>query len=84
MDQSVQALVKYTKTTSSKGRVSYGSVSTSSGSIYKDNILQSHGPWISKQAYTDKIERTNFLICKEIQKEAVAKSYMTNSLLMHD
>ncbi len=34
--------------------------------------------------YTDKKEDQIFLIYKEIQKGAVAKSYMTNGLLMYD
>jgi hypothetical protein len=33
--------------------------------------------------YTDKKENKIFLIYKEIQKEAVAKSYMTNGLLIY-
>jgi hypothetical protein len=33
--------------------------------------------------YTDKKENKTFLIFKEIQKGAVAKSYMTNGLLMY-
>jgi hypothetical protein len=34
--------------------------------------------------YTDKKENKIFLIFKEIQKGAVAKSYMTNGLLIND
>jgi hypothetical protein len=34
--------------------------------------------------YTDKKERKKFLTFKEIQKGAVAKSYMTNGLLIYD
>ncbi len=33
--------------------------------------------------YTDKKENLIFLIYKEIQNGAVAKSYMTNGLLIH-
>ncbi len=33
--------------------------------------------------YTDKKENQNFLIYKEIQSKAVAKSYMTISLLIY-
>jgi hypothetical protein len=33
--------------------------------------------------YTDKKENTIFLIYKEIQNGAVAKSYMTNGLLIY-
>jgi hypothetical protein len=33
--------------------------------------------------YTDKKENIIFLICKEIQKGAVAKPYMTNGLLVY-
>jgi hypothetical protein len=33
--------------------------------------------------YTDKKENPTFFICKEIQNGAVAKSYMTNSLLIY-
>ncbi len=32
--------------------------------------------------YTDKKENQIFLICREIQNGAVAKSYMTNGLLI--
>ncbi len=35
-------------------------------------------------AYTDKKEDKIFLIYKEIQKETVAKSYMTDGLLIYD
>jgi hypothetical protein len=35
-------------------------------------------------AYTDRKENIIFLIYKEIQKGAVAKSYMTNALLIYD
>jgi hypothetical protein len=35
-------------------------------------------------SYTDKKEIKIFLIYKEIQKEAVGKSYMTNGLLIYD
>jgi hypothetical protein len=34
--------------------------------------------------HTDKKEKNVFLIYKEIQKGAVAKSYMTNGLLIYD
>jgi hypothetical protein len=34
--------------------------------------------------YTDKKENKIFLIYKEIQKEAIAKSYMINGLLIYD
>jgi hypothetical protein len=34
--------------------------------------------------YTDKKENKIFLIEKEIQKGAVAKTYMTNGLLIYD
>jgi hypothetical protein len=34
--------------------------------------------------YTDKKDNKIFLIYKEIQKGAVAKSYMTNGLLIYD
>jgi hypothetical protein len=34
--------------------------------------------------YTDKKDNKIYLIYKEIQKGAVAKSYMTNSLLTYD
>jgi hypothetical protein len=34
------------------------------------------------EEYTDKKENRIFVICKEIQKGAVAKSYMTNGLLI--
>jgi hypothetical protein len=33
--------------------------------------------------YTDKNENQVILICKEILKESVAKSYMTNGLLIY-
>ena len=33
--------------------------------------------------HTDKKENQIFLICKEIQNRAVAKSYMTNGLLIY-
>jgi hypothetical protein len=33
--------------------------------------------------HTDKKENQIFLICREIQSGAVAKSYMTNSRLIH-
>ncbi len=36
-----------------------------------------------KQGYTDKKENQIFLIYKEIQNGAVAKSYMTNGLLLY-
>jgi hypothetical protein len=36
------------------------------------------------EIYTDKKENKIFLIYKEIQKGAVAKSYMTNGLLIND
>jgi hypothetical protein len=36
-----------------------------------------------KAAYTDKKENQTFLIYKEIPNGAVAKSYMTNGLLIH-
>ncbi len=35
-------------------------------------------------AYTDKKEKKSFLTYMEIQKGAVAKSYMTNGLLISD
>jgi hypothetical protein len=35
-------------------------------------------------SYTDKKENKIFLIYKEIQKEAVAMSYVTNGLLIYD
>jgi hypothetical protein len=34
--------------------------------------------------YTDKKENLIFLICKEIQKGAVAKSYVSNGLFIYD
>jgi hypothetical protein len=34
--------------------------------------------------YTDKKEKKIFLIYKEIQKVSVAKSYMTNGLVIYD
>ncbi len=46
-------------------------------------------PWTKGQAetekrvYTDKKENRIFLIYKKIQSEAVAKSYMTNGLLIY-
>jgi hypothetical protein len=33
--------------------------------------------------YTDKKENQSFLMCKEIQNGAIAKSYMTNCLLIY-
>jgi hypothetical protein len=36
------------------------------------------------RVYTDKKDNKIFLIFKEIQKEAVAKSYMANGLLIYD
>jgi hypothetical protein len=36
------------------------------------------------ERYTDKKENKIFLIYKEIQNGAVAKSYMTNSLLIYE
>ncbi len=36
-----------------------------------------------QQQHTDKKEKKNFLIYKEIQEGPVAKSYMTNGLLIH-
>jgi hypothetical protein len=36
------------------------------------------------EIYTDKKENKIFLIFKEIQKGAIAKSYMTNGLLVYD
>jgi hypothetical protein len=51
----------------------------------KYGVLQD-GPWILLYKYlldhTDKKENKIFLIYKEIQKGAVAKSYMTNGLLI--
>jgi hypothetical protein len=42
-------------------------------------------PWRGTSLiYTDKKENKIFLIDKEIQKGAVAKSYMTNGLLIYD
>ncbi len=38
---------------------------------------------LSRKDYTDKKENKIFLIFKEIQKGAVAKSYMTNDLLIY-
>ncbi len=40
--------------------------------------------WIFRAENTDKKENKIFLIYKEIQKGAVAKSYMTNGLLIYD
>jgi hypothetical protein len=37
----------------------------------------------SYDCYTDKKEKQIFLISKEIQSGAVAKSYMTNGLLIY-
>jgi hypothetical protein len=37
-----------------------------------------------KRSYTDKKENKMFLIYQEIQKGAVAKSYLTNGLLLYD
>jgi hypothetical protein len=37
---------------------------------------------LASASYTDKKENQIFLICKEIQNGAVAKSYMTNGLLI--
>ncbi len=34
--------------------------------------------------HTDKTENKIFLVCKEFQSGAVAKSYMTNGLLIYD
>jgi hypothetical protein len=39
---------------------------------------------LSRKNYTDKKENKIFLIFEEIQKVAVAKSYMTNGLLIYD
>ncbi len=39
---------------------------------------------LSTGAYTDKKENKIFLLYKEIQKGAVAKSYMTNGLLIYE
>jgi hypothetical protein len=36
-----------------------------------------------RYCYTDKKENQIFLLYKEIHNEAVAKSYMTNGLLIH-
>jgi len=38
---------------------------------------------LSLQQYTDKKENKIFLMYKEIQNGAVAKSYMANGLLIH-
>ncbi len=38
---------------------------------------------LASASYTDKKENPIFLICKEIQNGAVAKSYMTNGLLIY-
>jgi hypothetical protein len=40
-------------------------------------------PVSSPGQYTDKKENQIFLICREIQSGAVAKSYMTNGLLIY-
>ncbi len=40
------------------------------------------GPVQQSYSYTDKIEKKIFFIYKEIQNGAVAKSYMTNGLLL--
>jgi hypothetical protein len=49
---------------------------------------QCNGPELAFEKYikfcTDKKENNIFLIYKEIHKGAVAKSYMTNSLLIYD
>jgi hypothetical protein len=41
-------------------------------------------PAYSKKTYTDKKEKKIFLVYKEIQKGAVAKSYKTKGLLIYD
>jgi hypothetical protein len=38
---------------------------------------------MQEQAHTDKKENSIFLVYKEIQTAAVAKSYMTNGLLKY-
>jgi hypothetical protein len=49
-----------------------------------EKILESRcGYGRSDFSYTDKKENLIFLIYKEIQYEAVAKSYMTNGLLIY-
>jgi hypothetical protein len=49
---------------------------------------QCNGPGLAFEKYrkfcTDRKENNIFLIYKETQKGAVAKSYMTNSLLIYD
>jgi hypothetical protein len=65
--------------------------------MYKKALIKSiHASRIAKQAenrdtlttlhdnYTDKKEHKIFLIYKKIQKGTVAKSYMTNGLLIYD
>jgi hypothetical protein len=42
------------------------------------------GPILGPAPCTDKKERKNFLIYNEIQTGSVAKSYMTNGLLIYD
>jgi hypothetical protein len=42
-----------------------------------------HHPHVAKKSIIDKKENQIFLIYKEIQKGAVAKSYMTNGLLIY-
>jgi hypothetical protein len=44
--------------------------------------LEFFGPQMAL-AYTDKKENQTFLIYREIQSGAVAKSYMTNGLLIY-
>jgi hypothetical protein len=46
--------------------------------------MQSDGRCQKELCYTDKKEKKNFLICKEIQSGAVAKSDMTNGLIIYD
>jgi hypothetical protein len=48
--------------------------------IYCLNVNKIHS---SSTSYTDKKENQNFLIYKEIQNGAFAKSYMTNGLLIY-
>jgi hypothetical protein len=54
--------------------------------IYFHNYLRYNRLYqykLSEPVYTDKKENQNFLIYKEIHKGSLAKSYMTNGLLIY-
>ncbi len=50
---------------------------------WKASVKLSPFQAVTEEYYTDKKNKKNFLIYKEIQNGAVAKSYMTNCLLIY-